>query len=67
MFAPIATPALADDYEDAVAAYDADDYTKSLGLLRPLSDGGHSEAQYYLAVHHEFGYGVEQDYATALS
>lgn len=58
--AALPAPSLADPYEDAVTAYDADDYEKAEGLFRPLADSGDAAAQYYMGVLHEYGNGIEQ-------
>ena len=61
-----AQPALAQDLEAGVAAYDAGDYEAALAELRPLAEQGDAEAQYNLGVMYAEGQGVAQDYGEAM-
>jgi hypothetical protein len=60
-----AAPASAERYEDGLAAYNRNDYTKSLKLLRPAAERGDERAQYLLGRHYQFGQGVKTDRAEA--
>ncbi len=51
--------------EDGLAAFDRQDYPKSLELLRPLAENGSVPAQVRLAVMYKKSLGVAQDYALA--
>lgn len=53
-------------YEDAVAAYNRDDYASAIRLWRPLAEQGDAEAQHNLGVMYDIGRGVQQDYAEAV-
>lgn len=59
-------PVAAGPFEDAVAAYERDDYTTALRLLRPLAEKGVAAAQFILGVMYDNGHGVPRDYAEAL-
>ena len=62
----IAAYAIADPYEDGVAAYDRADYATSLALWLPLAEHGHRTAAFNVAVLYEKGLGTPQDYREAL-
>ncbi len=59
-------PVLAGPLEDAAAAYQKQDYTTALRLLRPLADQGDADAQFLLGSMYDYGRGVPQDYAQAV-
>ena len=63
-FAP---QAVANPFNDGVAAYDRGDYVTALRLWRPLADQGNVHAQFNLGVKYHQGQGVPQDYAQAVS
>ena len=62
----LSEPVLAGPLEDARAAYDKQDYTTALRLLRPLAAQGDADAQFHLGVMYQVGQGVPQDYAQAV-
>ena len=61
-----ATPVVAGQFEDAVAAYGRGDYATALRLIRPLAEQGDASAQYNLGTMFSYGQGVPQDYAEAM-
>lgn len=66
--ASIAAPAGAatpERFEDGLAAYQRNDFEKSLKLLRPLAEKGDARAQYILGRQYQFGQGVKVDRAEA--
>jgi TPR repeat protein len=62
----LATPSLANDFEEGLDAIHGTDYDKALEKLTPLASQGHAAAQYNLGVMHEWGNGVPQDDVKAL-
>jgi TPR repeat protein len=62
----LATPSLANDFEEGLDAIHGTDYDKALEKLTPLALQGHAAAQYNLGVMHEWGNGVPQDDVKAL-
>ena len=60
-------PILAGPLEEGEAAYDHKDYTAALGLLRPLADQGDADAQTYVGLMYDHGYGVPHNYAEGVS
>ena len=62
----LATPCLANDFEEGLDAIHGTDYDKALEKLTPLALQGHAAAQYNLGVMHEWGNGVPQDDVKAL-
>ncbi|MSP84000.1 MAG: sel1 repeat family protein, partial [Alphaproteobacteria bacterium] len=58
--------ALADDLDDAQAAYYQGDYATALKLIRPFAEQGYAVAQNNLGLMYESGRGVPQDYAEAV-
>lgn len=58
MFATI--PAVAQDYDYAVEAYQADDYAEALPIFLELANAGDDDAMWYLGKMYDFGWGVEQ-------
>jgi TPR repeat protein len=66
-FAPlVVVEAIAGPYEDAEAAYDAQNYAKALKDLNPLVHAGNDKAQYLLGRMYALGRGVTQNYEEAL-
>jgi len=59
----LASPA--ERYEDAVSAYQKNDFDRSLKTLKPLAEKGDARAQYMLGRHYQFGQGVKADKAEA--
>ena len=59
--AAAAPTAAAERYEDGLAAYQHNEFEKSLKLLRPLAEKGDARAQYLLGRQHQFGQGVKAD------
>lgn len=53
-------PAFAGPYEDAVKAYNADEYTKAIALFKPLAESGNDNAQWYMGEVYNNGLGVEE-------
>jgi TPR repeat protein len=60
-----AAPVAADPYEDAVAAYNREDYATAHRLLLPLANQGLAKAQVNLGLLYFYGQGVSQDDAEA--
>ena len=52
-------------FEDGLAAYQRNDYEKSLKTLRPLAEKGDARAQYLLGRQYQFGQGTKADRAEA--
>ena len=61
----LAVPARAGPFEDAHAAYAAEDYATALRLYRAMADQGNGNAQFSLGTMYEKGRGVAQDEAMA--
>ena len=61
-----ATPVVAGDFEDGVAAYNAGDYEKAFRLWKPLAEQGDAGAQYNLGQMYRRGEGVPEDDAKAV-
>jgi len=61
----IASIANAEPLEDGLAAIERGDFATALRLLKPLSDKGHSSAQFNLGVMYDKGQGVTQDFILA--
>jgi TPR repeat protein len=55
------TSVLAGRFEEAIAAYNRQDYANALQLLRPLAESGNVRAQFLLGFMYEGGMGVLQD------
>jgi len=53
-----ATPVVAGDFEDGLAAHEAGDYQKAFRLWKPLAEQGHAKAQASLGWMYEQGRGV---------
>jgi len=62
----VAGEALAGPFEDAEAAYDAQNYAAALKGLNPLARAGNDKAQYLLGRMYATGRGVTQNYQEAL-
>jgi TPR repeat protein len=62
----VAVPAMAQDFDEGLAATDAGDYATALQEWRPLADQGHARAQTSLGLLYGNGDGVIQDYAEAV-
>ena len=60
-----AQPALAQDFDAGVAAYEADDFEAALAEFRPLAEQGDAKAQFKLGVMYATGQGVAQDMVRA--
>jgi TPR repeat protein len=58
-----ATPVVARDLEDGVAAFKAGDYQKAFRLFERLAEQGDVNSQYNLGVIYNNGYAVPDDYA----
>jgi len=57
--------AMAQSFDDGLAAYGRGDYAEALRQWRPLAEGGRAGAQYNLGVMYGSGEGTPQDYAEA--
>ena len=55
-----ATPVVAGDFEDGIAAYWAGDHQKAFGLIEPLAEQGHAPAQAHLGLTYLHGTGAPQ-------
>ena len=62
----VALPAMAQDPQKGVAAYEGGDYATALRELRPLAEKGNAEAQTYLGLMYRYGEGVPQNYVEAV-
>ena len=56
-----ATPVVAGDMEDGLAALQAGDYQKAFRLLEPLAEQGHAKAQANFGLMYANGEGVPED------
>ena len=61
-----ATPVVAGDFEDALAAANAGDFQKAFRLWKPLAERGDKRAQFYLGSMCDKGRGVPEDDAKAV-
>ena len=61
-----ATPVVAGDFEDGVAAYQAGDYQKAFRLYKLLAEQGSIAAQYNLGMMYDIGEGVSEDDSKAV-
>jgi len=59
-------PAIAGTPQSGWNAYLAGNYAKAYAELKPLADGGHPAAQYYLATMYAHGKGLARDEAMAI-
>src|SRR5262245_33191412 len=57
----IVTSVWAGPFEEAIAAYNREDYASALQLLRPLAESGNVRAQFLLGFMYEGGMGVPKD------
>lgn len=55
-----APAAQADDFDAAIAAFDAEDYKTAFELFKPLAEAGNDDAQYYVGAMYQYGGGVSQ-------
>jgi TPR repeat protein len=55
------TSVLAGPFDEAIAAYNRQDYASALQLLRPLAENGNVRAQFLLGFMYEGGMGVSAD------
>ena len=62
----ISSIALAEPIDDAIAAYNLEDFETALRTFKPLSEQGDPEAQCHLGVMYRDGQGVKQDYSKAI-
>lgn len=56
----------ATSYEEGKKAYLAKDYNKALTIIKPLAEGGDSQAQVTLGIMYDFGHGVPKDETEAI-
>ena len=63
----LVAPAVADSFDDALAAFDKGDYATALRLFRPFAEQGRASVQYNLGAMYANGLGTKQDYAEAAS
>ena len=61
LVAGIHASALADQFENAGEAYQAGNYDRAFGLLKPLAEDGHADAQAIVGLMYALGQGVIQD------
>jgi uncharacterized protein len=58
--------AFAGPFEDALAAYERQEYGTAFQLMRPLAEQGNAEAQNGMGALYYHGYGVTQDFKEAI-
>jgi len=58
--------AWADDYEDGINAFQKEDYTKAMRLLKPLAENGNMKAQFTVGQMYGWGGGVPKDAVEAV-
>ena len=63
---PFTNLVFADQFDDAIAAYERGDYTTAFRLMKPLAGKGDAKAQHNLGVMYDYGRGIPQDYTKAL-
>lgn len=63
----VAGPALAEPFDDGLAAYTRADYAAAASLLRPAAEAGEPRSQNLLGFLYEQGRGVAQSSATAVA
>jgi TPR repeat protein len=61
-----ASAATAPNLQRGVAAFDKRDYAIALRELNPLAEHGDPQAQYYVGLMHENGWGVKRSYEQAI-
>ena len=66
ILAPIAGDAVAEPYEDALAAWRRGDYATAYRLWSPIADQGAPDAQFYLGFMNEYGQGVPRNSVEAI-
>ncbi|MBR0693013.1 DUF3857 domain-containing protein [Bradyrhizobium lablabi] len=54
------------DFTAGVNAYNAQNYTRAMALLRPYAESGNASAQSYVGYMYESGFGIEHNYAEAI-
>ena len=59
-------PIVAEDTNQAISLYEAEDYDAAVPLLQEAADQGNAEAQNKLGNCYFYGWGVDQDYEEAL-
>ena len=59
-------PSYSSDFDKGLTAYNNGDYATALKEWKPLAEEGDVDAQYYLGVLYDNGYGVPQDYKEAV-
>ncbi len=64
-FVLVAADAIADDFEDAVAAYDKHDYATAIARFTDAAERGSDRAQYALGAMYHEGEGVPRNHETA--
>ena len=52
---------VAQTLEEGKAAYNAKDFTQAMAILKPLAEGGNSEAQVTVGIMYDYGQGVEKN------
>lgn len=52
-------------YEQALEAYENENYSRAFELFEPLANGGDDDAQFYMGNMYEYGEGVEQSFEKA--
>ena len=62
----LALPAVAQDFDAGLKAYENKDYPTAIKEWRPLAEQGHARAQFILGLLYFDGKGVPQDYEEAL-
>jgi len=65
LLAAMAPAAIADQFDNGMAAARAHDYATAVQIWRPLASEGSSEAQNAMGVMYDNGFGVVQDHAAA--
>jgi TPR repeat protein len=63
---PVASRALAADFEAGCDAFEQGDFAAAVEQWRPLAKQGHAQAQYRVGCMHAYGLGVPQDHERAL-
>ncbi len=63
----LVAPASGGQFDDGVAAYERGDYATAFRLMKPLAEAGYAMAQHNLDVMYDFGRGVPQSDAEALT
>ena len=62
----VGNPAYSADFYKGYAAYQRGDYTTALREMKPIAEQGYARSQYNLGVMYDKGYGVPQNYKTAV-